>query len=220
LLAFSRHSALRTLVGNQAASMSDRSSIGRSSDGSTSLLEAQIPDLRRFARALVRGDRDRADDLVQDALERALSHWHQRRREGSLRNWLYAILYNRFLTECQRSLRRNFWIRSLTPIAEEDLPMIDARQTQALAYRDFLRGFAALPAEQRAVLFVVGVENMSYAEAAAVLNIPMGTVMSRLSRGRQSLRNYMEGDEDQIRSPRQSAKPKPCVRAVRELEPT
>jgi RNA polymerase sigma-70 factor, ECF subfamily len=199
--------------------MNNRSSTGGSSDGSTALLEAQIPDLRRFARALVRGDRDRADDLVQDVLERALSHWHQRRRDGSLRNWLYTILYNRFLTERQRSLTRNFWLRSVTPIAEEDLA-IDAGESAALAYRDLLRGFAALPADQRAALFLVGFEDLSYAEAAAVLNIPIGTVMSRLSRGRECLRHYMEGDEDRIRSPRQSAKRKPCLRAVRELVPT
>src|SRR5262245_40635074 len=70
------------------------------------LIEAQIPGLRRFATALLRGDRERADDLVQDTLERALSRWHLRRVEGNLRGWLYTILYNRFLTDQQRLKRR------------------------------------------------------------------------------------------------------------------
>src|SRR5262249_37961189 len=72
----------------------------------TSLIEAHIPGLRRFACALLRGDRQSADDLVQDCLERALSSWHLRRAEGDLRGWLYTILYNRFLSERHRRGRR------------------------------------------------------------------------------------------------------------------
>jgi RNA polymerase sigma factor (sigma-70 family) len=169
-------------------------------------LEAHIPELRGFARALLRGDRDRADDLVQDSLVRAIVNWDQRRRDGNLRNWLYAILYNRFLTDQQRRLRLSRWLRSLGQTVEEDLPRINGGQTGALAYRDLLRGFAKLPADQRAVLFLVGVENFSYAEAARILNVPIGTVMSRLSRGRECLHQYMEGNQDQIGSPRRAVK--------------
>ena len=173
---------------------------------STALLEAHIPELRRFARALLRGDRDRADDLLQDSLERAIANWDQRRRDGNLRHWLYAIVYNRFLTDRKRRLRWDRWLGLLGPIVEEDLPHFNGGQAGALAYRDLLRGFAKLPADQRAVLFLVGVENFSYAEAAVILNVPIGTVMSRLSRGRECLRQYMEGNLDQIGSPRRATK--------------
>ena len=181
-----------------------RSSREGSIANSTALLEAHIPELRRFARALLRGDRESADDLVQDSLERAIAHWDRRKPDGNLRNWFYAILYNRFLTDQHRRLRLNRWLRSRGQTGEEDLPLINGGQTGALAYRDLLRGFAKLPLEQRAVLFLVGVENFSYTEAARVLNVPIGTVMSRLSRGRECLRQYMEGNHDQIGSPRRA----------------
>ena len=183
-----------------------RSSMEGSIANSTALLEAHIPELRRFARALLRGDRDRAYDLVQDSLERAIANWGQRRRDGNLHNWLYAIVYNRFLSDRQRRLRWNSWLRPLSPIVEDDASLIDGGQAAALAYRDLLRGFVKLPADQRAALFLVGVENFSYAEAAAILNVPIGTVMSRLSRGRECLRQYMEGNQDQIGSPRRAVK--------------
>lgn len=187
--------------------MNDRcSSVEGEIANSMAPLEAHIPELRHFARALLRGDRERADDLVQDSLERAIVNWDQRRRDGNLRNWLYAILYNHFLTDTQRRLRWNRWLRPLSPIVEEDLPRINGGQAEALAYRDLLRGFAKLSADQRAVLFLVGVENFSYAEAARILNVPVGTVMSRLSRGRECLRQYMEGNQDQIGSPRRAVK--------------
>jgi RNA polymerase sigma factor (sigma-70 family) len=173
---------------------------------STGLLEAHIPGLRRFARVLLRGDQDRADDLVQDSLERALSRWHQRRRDGNLRSWLYTILYNRFLTDTQRRLGRKVWIGSLAAIGEEDLPGIKGGQDEVLAYRDLLRAFAKLPEDQRAVLLLIGVEDFSYAGAAIILGVPIGTVMSRLSRGRERLRQYMEGNRSQIRSPRRNRK--------------
>jgi RNA polymerase sigma-70 factor (ECF subfamily) len=168
-----------------------RSSEGASITSSTELLEAHIPGLRKFARALLRSDGDHADDLVQDCLERALSHWDQRRTDGNLRNWLYTILYNRFVTEHYRRNRHN---RIFTKIVEEDLPHIGGGQNGVLAYRDLLRAFAELPEEQRTVLFLIGVNDFTYAEAAHVLGIPIGTVMSRLSRGRERLRQYMEGD--------------------------
>jgi RNA polymerase sigma-70 factor, ECF subfamily len=157
------------------------------------LIEAHIPGLRRFANALLRGDRERADDLVQDTLERALSRWHLRRAEGDLRGWLYTILYNRFLTDRHRARRRGPH-DELT--AATELPKIEGGQHSALQHRDLLRAFSALPEEQRAVLLLVGVEDLSYAEAARVLAVPIGTVMSRLSRGRERLRQYLNGGLD------------------------
>ena len=156
-------------------------------------IEPYIPGLRRFARALARGDRERADDLVQDSLERALSRWHLRHAEGDLRGWLFTILYNRFLSEQHRQKRRGVH-DALSEAIESELPQITGGQDAALEHRDLLRAFAALPAEQRSVLFLVGVEDLSYEEAARVLGVPIGTVMSRLSRGRERLRGFLNRD--------------------------
>jgi RNA polymerase sigma-70 factor (ECF subfamily) len=157
------------------------------------LIEAHIPGLRRFACALLRGDRQGADDLVQDCLERALARWHLRRTEGNLRGWLYTILYNRFLTDKHRKRRRGA-PDALMEVAEAELPGVEGGQDWALEHRDLLRAFAALPEEQRSVVLLIGVEDLSYEEAARVLGVPIGTVMSRLSRGRERLRHYMNGD--------------------------
>jgi RNA polymerase sigma-70 factor (ECF subfamily) len=159
------------------------------------LIEAQIPGLRRFATSLLRGDRERADDLVQDTLERALSRWHLRRAGGNLRGWLYAILYNRFLSDQQR-LRRRGPHGALSE--ESEIPGVAGGQDSALEHRDLLRAFSALPEEQRSVLLLIAVEDLSYEEAAQVLGVPIGTVMSRLSRARERLRRRMDGkiDED------------------------
>ena len=157
------------------------------------LLEAHIPGLRRYAYALLRGDRENADDLVQDCLERALTCWHQRRADGDLRGWIYTILYHRFVTDRRRQ-RRDLGRRSMVEILEAEQPGIESGQEGALVHRDLLRGFAELPEEQRAVLLLVAVEDFSYRETAQVLGLPVGTVMSRLSRGREHLRQYMNGD--------------------------
>ncbi len=168
------------------------------------LIEEQIPGLRRFACALLRGDREAADDLVQDTLERALSHWNLRRNQGNLRGWLYTILYNRFLSDQHRARRRG----PHDALSEgTELPGIDGGQHSVLEHRDLLRAFAILPEEQRAVLLLVGVEDLSYQEAARVLGVPIGTVMSRLSRGRERLRHTMYGELDE--------NPSRCVAALR-----
>ncbi len=171
-----------------------RRSNGEGMPDRTALIEAQIPGLRRFACALLRGDREAADDLVQDTLERALSHSDQRRNQENLRGWLYAILYNRFLSN-QRRVRRRGPHGALTE--ETELSGICGGQQSALEHRDLLRAFAALPEEQRTVLLLVGVEDLSYQEAARVLGVPTGTVMSRLSRGRERLRRSMHGELNQ-----------------------
>ena len=155
-------------------------------------LATHIPGLRRFACALLHGDRERADDLVQDSLERALSGWHRRRVDGDLRGWIYTILYNQFASD-QRRQRRRALHNSLMEAMTADLAVIDGGQEQALEHRDLVRGFADLPAEQRSVLILIGVEDFSYHEAAGILGVPIGTVMSRLSRGRERLRQFMNG---------------------------
>ena len=96
----------------------------------TELLVAQIPGLRRYACALLRGDREGADDLVQDSLERALSRWHQRRADGDLRGWIYTILYHRFVTDRRRQ-RRDIGHRALTDILETEQPGVEGGQEGA-----------------------------------------------------------------------------------------
>jgi len=174
-----------------------RMSLADATANPTPLLEAHIPGLRRFARALLRGDRERADDLVQDTLERALSSWRLRQVEGEVRGWLYRILYNCFLSDWERRKRRSAY-DALSEIVEEEMPGVEGGQHSAPDYRDFLRAFATLPAEQRSVLLLIAVEDLSYEEAARVLGVPIGTVMSRLSRGRERLRRLTgnDGGED------------------------
>jgi RNA polymerase sigma-70 factor (ECF subfamily) len=185
---------VRGLLGMVAEDRSIKgSSVGEANPSSTALLEAHIPGLRRFACALLRGNQQHADDLVQDSLERALSNWHRRRLEADLRSWVYTIVYNRFLTEKRRQ-RRYAAYHPLAECLDQDLPGVDGGQGSALIQRDLLRGFAELPQEQRAVLLLVGVEDFSYKHAARILGVPIGTVMSRLSRGRERLRQYMNGD--------------------------
>src|ERR1700730_16610580 len=118
-----------------------RVSYGEAMPDRAALIEAQIPGLRRFACALLRGDSEGADDLVQDTLERALSRWHLRRTEGSVRGWLYTILYNRFLTDRHRSRRRGLQ-DILTE--ETELPGVDGGEEFALLNCGVLREFFGL----------------------------------------------------------------------------
>jgi RNA polymerase sigma-70 factor (ECF subfamily) len=178
-------------------------------------VEAYIPALRRFASTLVRGDRERADDLVQDCLERAVAHWHKRQPGRELRGWLFTILFNRFVTDHRRR-RREYWHRSLDEVEDRDLPGCDGAQERTLACRDLLRGFAELPQDQRAVLLLIGVEDFTYEQTAGILGVPIGTVMSRLSRGRERLRRYMnEGRPKQrpLLSPAMAAPTRPPLTA-------
>ena len=184
--------------------LGSRSSDGDAMPDQAALIEPHIPGLRRFACALLRGDRHGADDLVQDCLERALSRWHLRRAEGDVRGWLYTILYNRFLSDQHRRRRRGVH-DALHEAAEAELPGVVGGQDSALAHRDLLRAFATLPEEQRSVLVLIAVEDLSYEEAARVLGVPVGTVMSRLSRGRQRLRHLMNGEVNSDRHRRSAA---------------
>jgi RNA polymerase sigma-70 factor (ECF subfamily) len=196
------HTAAAIAVGNITPSAEwwpgNHLSYGDEMPDRAALIEAQIPGLRRFANALLRGDRERADDLVQDTLERALSRWHLRRVEGNLRGWLYTILYNRFLTDQQRLRRRGL---HGTLSEENEIPGVAGGQDSALEHRDLMRAFSALRPEQRSVLLLIAVEDLSYEEAAQVLGVPIGTVMSRLSRARERLRRHIHGGIDEDSSP-------------------
>lgn len=152
-------------------------------------VEPLIPALRRYARSLVR-NRANADDLVQDCLERAVRRWSQR-RDGEVRAWLFTILHNLAVDQFRRSAVRGSHV-AIDEVNEENLGEV-AVQEQKLMYRDVLNKLARLPEEQRAVLLLVAVEDLSYADAARVLNIPVGTVMSRLSRARERLQRELAG---------------------------
>ena len=145
-----------------------------------------IPRLRRYARALV-GDRASADDLVQDTLERAWAKLHLYRRGTDLRAWLFTVMHNVHVNKVRSA-------RATDPL-EDEMPELAQRAAQgdALVVRDLDRAIARLPAEQRTVLLLVALEEMSYDQVARALGIPIGTVMSRLSRAREKLRTMMLG---------------------------
>jgi RNA polymerase sigma-70 factor (ECF subfamily) len=145
-----------------------------------------IPRLRRYARALV-GDRAAADDLVQDTLERAWAKLHLYRRGTDLRAWLFTVMHNVHVNKVRAT--------RATDTLEDEMPELAQRASQgdALMVRDLDRSISRLPAEQRSVLLLVTLEDMSYDEVARTLGIPIGTVMSRLSRAREKLRAMMLG---------------------------
>ena len=151
------------------------------------LITAQIPSLRRYARALTGGSQH-ADDLVQDCLERAwrrISTW----KGDDLRPWLFTILRNCYLNE-----RRHHRLGpSFVAMDDYHEPAGADPIGAATAAWDLERAVKQLPLDQREVLLLVGLEQFSYAEAAVVLDIPMGTVMSRLARARERLRLAMDG---------------------------
>jgi len=149
-------------------------------------LLAEIPRLRRYARALT-GDTARADDLVQDTLERALVKgrlW----RPGNARAWLLTMMHNLFVNQIRAADAVDYR-------APEDLPEVEVRpqQQDGIELRELEHALQRLSPEQREVLLLVGLEDLSYDEAARVIGAPIGTVMSRLSRARDRLRQVLAG---------------------------
>ena len=164
------------------------------------LIEPVIPALRRYARTFVRGAAD-ADDLVQDTLERAISRWYQRRSDGETRAWLFTILHNLAVNHLRRAARRGREV-PLDDAGESDVAVPSA-QEDALRRDDILGAVGQLPDDQRSVLLLVSIEDVSYAEAARILDIPIGTVMSRLARARARLLKLLEepaSDRPHLRS--------------------
>ncbi len=147
-------------------------------------IEAEIPRLRRYARALTR-DPNTADDLVQDCLARALGKLHLWQEGTDLRAWLFTILHNQYVNHIRRAVREGAAVG-----LSENEPLLSRgpQQGRRLELRDLERAIVKLPEEQRSVILLVGLEGMRYEEVAAVLDVPVGTVRSRLSRGREALR--------------------------------
>ena len=150
-------------------------------------IEAEIPRLRRYARALTR-DIVMADDLVQDCLTRALGKLHLWQEGTDLRAWLFTILHNQYVNHVRRSVREG---AAVGLSDSEPLLTRAPHQGQRLELRDLERAIAKLPQEQKSVILLVGLEGMRYEEVAAVLGVPVGTIRSRLSRGREALRRLM-----------------------------
>lgn len=154
-------------------------------------LESCVPALRRYARALTR-DIDRADDLVQDCLERAIARRGLFRPRGPLRPWLFTILTN-LHRNARRTERRRGNHVDIDAMAELSTP---APQPGHLALAELDRAIGTLPLEQKEALLLVTLEGLGYAEAAAILGIPTGTLMSRLGRARATLRKLTGGPQE------------------------
>ena len=155
------------------------------------LVEQQIPRLRRYARALTRS-RDRADDLVQDTLSRALDKQQFWQPGTNLGAWLFTIMHNQNVNNVRRDARESAavdieWVSATVPATTDP--------TGSRKMIELDRALARLPLGQRQVILLVGLEGMSYEDTAGILSIPVGTVRSRLSRGRDTLRELLDMEE-------------------------
>ena len=152
-----------------------------------------LPRLRRYARALS-GSREDADDLVQDTLERAWAKSGLWQGVADMRAWLFSIMHNLHVDGVRRP-------KLHTVAMDDDTPEVPVAPTQGerLAVLDLQAALDRLPVEQKEILLLVALEDMAYADVAKALGIPIGTVMSRLSRGRERLRGLMEGRAEPVR---------------------
>ena len=153
----------------------------------TAEITEHVASLRRYALVLV-GDAHEADDLVQEAMARVLSHMRSWRPVRDLRAYLFTTMHNVFIDSKRKRHNRSDHVPIDDVLTTLSTP---ATQSRRMEFRDLLQGLAALPEQQREVVLLVGLEGMSYLEAARVLDVPIGTIMSRLSRGREALRQLM-----------------------------
>jgi RNA polymerase sigma-70 factor (ECF subfamily) len=155
------------------------------------LIEQQIPKLRRYARALTRNP-DRADDLVQDTLGRALVKEQLWQPGTNLRAWLFTIMHNQNVNNVRRDIRDSGGL-DIEQISSTLTAATDPTATRKMF--ELERALAQLSLEQQQVILLVGLEGMSYEDTAEILTIPVGTVRSRLSRGRDTLRKLLDMEE-------------------------
>ncbi len=153
------------------------------------LIVENIPNLRRYAKALIR-DNEKADDLVQDCLVRAIGRLHLWEPGSNMRTWLFSILHNLHVNAARRQNSQPD--NTALEAVHETVNVMQPDQDKGLMIRDVDRALNHLPDEHREVLLLVGLEQLSYAETAEVLDIPIGTVMSRLNRGRIRLREILD----------------------------
>jgi RNA polymerase sigma-70 factor (ECF subfamily) len=161
------------------------------------LLEVEIPRLRRYARALTR-DVTRADDLVQSCLIRALAKQHLWQPGTDLRAWLFTIMHNQHVNDVRRGIREG----NTVELSEAPQLTVESNAIDSLQLRDLERALAKLAVEQREVILLVGLEGLAYEEVATLLGVPVGTVRSRLSRGRDALRRLIGMEETLGTEPR------------------
>mgnify|MGYP000748952375 CR=1 FL=1 len=163
------------------------------SDKASAVIE-ELPRLRRYAIALL-GDRGRVDDLVQDTVERALSRLHLWKSGTNMRSWLFTIMHNLHVN----NLRRDRAMGDAVPL-EDWHPALSrpAEQHDAVRMVEVADALATIPLEQREVVLLIALEGLSYREAAEVTGVPMGTVMSRLARGREALRRITDGTDSPV----------------------
>jgi len=158
------------------------------------LVEAEIPRLRRYARALTRdiSRASRADDLVQSCLTRAIAKQHLWQPGTNLRAWLFTILHNQHVSDVRRAARE------VVTVSVEDALTLTTQPNayDVLRLRDLRAAMDRLPIEQREAILLIGLEGLPYEDAAKVLNVPIGTIRSRLSRGRDQLRKLMGMDDE------------------------
>jgi RNA polymerase sigma-70 factor (ECF subfamily) len=156
------------------------------------LVEQEIPRLRRYARALTHAT-DRADDLVQDTLVRALSKLHLWQPGTDLRAWLFTIMHHQFVNSVRRDARERTTV-DIDHVSSMLTATTDPTGRRQLVELD--RALARLPSEQREVVLLVGLEGLPYESVAEILGVPIGTVRSRLSRGREKLRELMDRERE------------------------
>jgi RNA polymerase sigma-70 factor (ECF subfamily) len=157
------------------------------------LLEAQLPRLRRYAQALTR-DPSRADDLIQDTLIRALAKQHLYQDGTNLRAWLFTIMHNQHVNDIRRNVQEGSSL-DVDTVAAHLVAVTDPTASRQL--RELDEAIGKLAMEQRQVILLIGLEGMSYEETAVILKVPIGTVRSRLSRGREALRRLMGMEKDE-----------------------
>ena len=155
------------------------------------LVQREIPRLRRYARALTRRA-DRADDLVQETLVRAIAKSDLWQAGTDIRAWLFTIMHNQHVNMVRRAMRDDATV-DIEQMSSSLMAITDPTASRQL--RELDTALARLPAEQREVILLVGLEGMSYEAAAQILEVPVGTVRSRLSRGRDALRQLMDMPE-------------------------
>ena len=149
----------------------------------------QLPHLRAFA-VLLTHDRSFADDLVQEAVVRALAHADQFEPGTNFKAWITTILRNSYFNVVRRRGR----VAPMSAVAPEDEPTTSGGQEEHLDLRDFERAFKCLPSAQREALLLVGASGFSYEAAAEVAGCAVGTMKSRVARGRTQLERILEGE--------------------------
>jgi RNA polymerase sigma-70 factor, ECF subfamily len=169
------------------------------------LVENEIPRLRRYARALTR-DSIRADDLVQDTLVRGIAKAHLWQAGSDIRAWLFTIMHNQYVNNIRHAMREEATV-DVDQVASTLVATSDPTAARELSELDHALGY--LSKGQREVVLLVGLEGMSYDEAAKILRVPIGTIRSRLGRAREALRLLMGIDEGTECGRRVAAEPDP-----------